>query len=606
MTRNEIIQRFLHAGPLLVPRGAASWKACAQALMDTANAGHLPDLRGTLVKLSEIAGKGGDRSAMLDTMQELYRPEYPIRYIPSDSEAEIVLKLITQDRLAALIVSGVLLILWDKLGSIELDKIRSELGQHLWLGLPYACALAAYKSGALLEAAALLQATQEALAALSELSLPRWYGTRLQDLGGAVDRAIQGAIANMAEQLYEACKTTTGLRGGVAALLWTLGYVPESYAFFATRLPLPSEIRLYRTVVAQSLQYMSFDPLVQLLWIELTSQFGFDYSSSAIFYGAVAVRFRIHNLPSDLLLAHELYAKAAIGVFGVGCDWSLYQRYIAVLAKLELPEEIEQNHAAVIFRLDLLEMLLKDSDLSTRFGGRYFPNQEHLYSLLTGRDSQEWVWFWESKLQKAGAIHSRNLLTSRGVQLNRGFNIPVFYLGKRADSDATRNFYCLEVYRAMKLEYWLRTVSPRVPGEHAETDQTWFDREDELIAQLRSARFVCLLSALPRDYLQCSRPSSDPMSRFFRQLGSESLENGGTHEFLKAAGLSPASEEERFMTVVGELEALYDEMRETLPIYSARRKYPVASVESFSEALAMHKHNPSSTAFESGRQREDS
>jgi hypothetical protein len=365
-------------------------------------------------------------------------------------------------------------------------------------------------------------------------------------LDDRVDRRLGSCIAELAWALRA---SLTDFRPEVAAILWTLGDArhAELVAGDAEYVP---PLQLVRDLVEVSMSRIPTDPFLQYLWLELKDRPPLDLRGHKVLFAALNNVYHstgVHEVEAmGLVSPSRAFARAAIAHFAGHVPAETREAFHE--AGLLFGELVGTREPLALLRLWALRALADDG-----------PAAAEEWSRLAG--------FATEILERS---------VRRGVfrPLHNCLDIPFHYLG--ADElDA------VERYRCAGLAYWLAIAEPPRPAERAAASLV--AEEDELLRELRGARFIRVLPHLPAHYRRYGFEIRDELDRPVPEGATELDEQGGLLRF------DPFDQEHaaRLLDETWDrLGSVWERMRDVAPEYAAERLEPFASAEELRRALA--------------------
>lgn len=465
---------------------------------------------------------------------------------------------------AAFILSWVSMLGWSRcLGDVLYDQSPVGLPLHGWDHIPYTCALAGMKIGALEAAGQLVQHAYDVWTAAKEgyhfdpefLKLLN----RHRRLAGDISEKQQWAIVNLASELWSSCRhEKPNFRAEVGALLWSLGLIPESQLFMGDRL-VSLRKRFFEQIVHQSLKWIPSDPLVQYVWLEMKDRPPFNLKKHKSLFMLLNTVYSggFHSIFEDLPgPAGKIYAQSVIGFFRGDLGEEQAADY------MHLCRLVEKMSRGVNWLVVLRMLGLRDL-IARRFNWTE-PDV----------DSQKEREFWYYLADEVrGGLDWANLYPGLPDSRSRA-ELPIFQLveqemGRLNDAakagDEEKVLETLEGLRAASLTYWL-TIAPPFPSKEEESAlQPMLEEQARLLEYVRGAYFLMIFPLLPWHYRRYSTEASVNESKFDPDVGRKEYQ-----ELRK------------------QLNTLYFEMSSIAPRYASRCCSTGASIQTLVRAINSH------------------
>lgn len=473
----------------------------------------------------------------------------PVTYAHATAVAQ---QLLATDPPAALLLSLLSLSGWTAALGDQLYAQPGGMPHPGWATIPYGLAEAGLRLGCLDGVTALIADSYDVLMAAKHQFDPRLREAldAYRTLAGRAERAVEIAIANLADDLRDACRPgPDSMRPQFGALLWTLGMVPESLLFRAgdDTGVLPTR-RFFQSVVRQSLDHLAHDSLIQYLWLELKDRPPMDLRSHRGLFMRINADF--HQQPLDDLLPvapSRSYARTLIGVFRGALDPAEADDYL----------QVEQ----------LLQSSFPDIDqlLFVRTTAHAYAVAQHSGRLLDHPATD----FWRNLAGLAADIRYRADRHPDWPELGQRLNAPLFQYAQEtlAAGDPDAALAAIEHYRVAALDYWLRIAPPLVGADVPAADTDLGRQESELLGYLRGAYFLTLFPTLPRHYHRYGRTLDDALDG--------------------PAQLDPDVGRSQLQDLSTELTDLYQRSAPTAPLYVAKRLAPTADLDRMAASLGL-------------------
>jgi hypothetical protein len=423
-----------------------------------------------------------------------------------------------------------------------------------WLRLPYVLARASTNLGGNIAAIDLIDLATEVLSAAKHVSHPALRAA-LEDyrrLAGRAARRAADAAADLAEDLRAATRpsATGDMRAEIGALLWTLGYVPESTLLSPAQREAPTlSRRFYRRIVEQSLATIPHDPLVQYVWLAMKDRAPLDLRAHGEIFGRINMRYAETLL--DQALAEppsQIYARTAIAWFRGDIDRA---GAIACLQSCELVSAQFPN-------CDWL-LLLRTQALARMVARRFDL-------LAPGSDEAD---FRARMAALAADLRRSSALHPEWPPLGNRASVASFLAVDAARAGAPEAVLdALEPMREAALVYWLATVPPPPAAGERAAIAAELAEEEKLLGWLRGAFFMILSPILPMHY---------------RRYGVDLAARNGS-----AAPIDPDAGRAQFREIREELATLHGKMAAAAPDYAARRREPRPDLAELTRLLGAH------------------
>lgn len=382
------------------------------------------------------------------------------------------------------------------------------------------------------------------------------------------------AVAGLADDLKEACRTPGRARRLVAALLWTMGLVPESRAVSAIA-DAPSRPLLVG-LIRSSFRVLPTDPLVQHLWLEMKEAPEINLRAHDALYAVLNHRWAQWHLD-------EMYE--AFGFFAEPSR--LYGRALESLLAGDLGDDLAAPFlqaydfiaesamagapwAFILARMHVLRFLIGE-----RLG--------YLADDITAREKVDW--FADQTARAARARRAASMFPDvpdaagrAGIAMHElierllanDSNVPQTELDR-----STTAFAALESFRTGALAYWLDVIPPFRPAIRSEALEQCLIEERDLLERMRGAYFLALRPTLPLHFLW----SDMDMSVMF-ELDDPAARAG----FYSA---DRAREEKTNLDA--QLIALADRLSHEVPAYAEARRHPAADIARVTSMLTSHR-----------------
>jgi len=401
---------------------------------------------------------------------------------------------------AAFVLSWLALTAWA-LGAAERGEVLDDtdgIFDLRWCVLPHACASAAMRLGGLHGAMHLTARAHETM------RVARYRGFGRRDVR-AVEEALarydalarrlaaksEIAVRDLADELRDACEE---FRAEVAALLWTIGRVPESRAVMRRGAAVVTR-PLAQRLVRESMRTIPHDPLLQYVWLEMKDRPGLELREHDALFAVINHRWSqwwLDESPPPLGESpSRCYAQTLIKALGGRLDEESGHTYLALYDTLEgmgggtgvpagwgVPFRLRALRMLVGARLDLF------ADDSREAMIEYLEGQ---VEVLAGNRVQSWQ---HPELPRIGSR-----LAAPAFEL-----VERRLAGDPGAEDLSAALELLERPRLGGLRYWLRIAPPLPPRDAPDNVGALLESEEALIEDLRGASFLTMKPTLPPQF----------------------------------------------------------------------------------------------------------
>jgi len=458
---------------------------------------------------------------------------------------------------------------------------RPELGTPsylCWRQIPYVCAKASLRVGALEGAARAIELGYEMLmmaaAKFFWADEPRVDINRYRRLSYQYNDRHDMAIRNLADDLQNSCLPgETTFRAEIGSLFWSLGLIPEANLLKSTANPeyVPSRRQCVR-IVRRSLDRIPHDPLVQAVWLEMKDKEPIRLRDHELLFGKINLVYdeyddffdsvSIYVEPREI---YQKYARTLIAWFRGTLSQEQLKGYLSLCQLLEkMPHIIDLE--AILYRLANLGYLL--------------GLQAGVLS-LQGTESELWLYRTQAS---TGFLQRRSIYYPERPDLHSILDLPIFQLvetqfsvhGPLNDAEHTNlktTVQAIECYRAAALGHWL-TVAPPLPNHlHFSQLAPLIERERHLIDALRGAYFMMCYPMLPM---------------YFDYYDLEDGDYWRVHENPETYALRPDNGRRQYREINEELVELWREIEAIDPEYAQKRIVPAIAWSDLLRAIGDH------------------
>lgn len=376
------------------------------------------------------------------------------------------------------------------------------------------------------------------------------------------ERIRDSAVAELAWALRaNAGAERESFRAELAALFWTAGDVPHANLLGASGAGdyVPT-YAIVRNLVDYCLRVIPREPLIQYIWLDMKDRGPFDLRRHHVLFGRINSVFPGHPLHQLETMSSvplgRTYAKVAIGAM---CDRVLDSdrdelfRSMALIGPL-----VEMQAPAVFLRIASLTNIISHG-----------PSQE-----LTER--------WRSLARMAASI--LRWADRKGIYepFQHVLDMPFYALAVDSPQAAEEALDAIEAYRQANLDYWLLISPPAV--RDAKLDALLREEQD-LLRELRGARFIRLLPHLPAHYRRYGFNLDEALPDLPKGAGASPDEKRPVQfePFDQNVAIDLLDETHKA------LEELHQRMRAIAPGYAESRIKPPSTSDDFVSALSAHR-----------------
>ena len=473
-------------------------------------------------------------------------------------------KLAETNPKAATIIAATAFAAWE--GALgEMLFYQPWEGYHPgWHIFPLILARNAVKGGALWAPRRLLKTASEFIGAAKMAPFDEGIRSILaqyREVSAMIEKSYAEHVANLAWDLREASSATKlpNFRLEIAALLWTLGYVPQAHLMKADDgiSAFRPSLHLMKFLVDQCMQTMSENSLMQYIWLEMKDRPTFNLRAHRELFALINVRFhtKLIHMVDELMPEppSRSYAKVLVNYF----------------------RGIEEKDQSALQNISLHSELLVNIDpLAT-------VQMRSLLNLVAVSDKQrEKNWEYLSNLA-THVLEAHNRIGEL-QNLGRCLDIPFYYLGVNSPEYFEEKEHIMEVYRCAGIWYWLMVTPPTRPIGDPEVTAI-LEEENILLRELRGARFIRLLPHLPRHYGRHG-------FRIDEAMDTKPPDGAEQKEGLLKFNPFDQNLAIRELKEAGErLFTLFDRMQAVIPEYAVVRSNPLISVDKFTALLNEHR-----------------
>ena len=387
-----------------------------------------------------------------------------------------------------------------------------------------------------------------------------------------VEATYGDAVRTLAGDLSKSCvPNDANFRPEVAAMLWSLGHVPEANLLGAAGSSeyVPS-VKTCERLVDQSMRRIPSDPFLQYLWLEIKDRPPFNIRDHDSLFGRVNHRYGHH-------LLHQLDAS-------FGAD-ALMRRYARALI--------------AYFRGDTDAYTAADTPGTfLNFGDMLRPADPASYARLFALanlghpNPSDRADNWKTLAAYSASILEEAQRAGAYVAFDNILDIPFHYLPGNTPTDVEAALAAVERYRTGGLWYWL-TVAPPALGIDNTLPPALQTEEERILSELRGARFIRLIPNLPSHYQRYGYSMNERFAT--RSPGAAAggaaaggAEGGGAGTPADAVYENPLDQTVAQRQLLGlgkELRAFHQQIAQDYPAYSAARLDPCATIDAFAAAL---------------------
>jgi hypothetical protein len=568
----EVCFRLLNSSAIAKMRGRPEYKDWRNNLLELRNNPQLTPLT------KAIDSMAADNLVTVDSFKQFLGTEaigIPADVYVQGSEVAAATASLPH---AAFLLAWICLIGWSTRLGKDLYTQVNGIPQQGWLKVPYICSSAAFRIGAFEEAKLLADEGYEVLMSCKfwyEEDF-RWQIEAYRQLSARSWRKYELALANLVDDLRDSCRPgNQNFRAEMGALLWSLGYVPESMLLRVGAPPnwIPSR-QFLLSIVRQSMLIISSDPLVQYVWLELKDRPGFNLRSHRLLFQRINTYWS--QSPLDELSPDppsRSYARALIGWFGGKLTDKLGQDFLQgyELHRAQFPSV---NLIDFIRLTSLARIVVNELGWTTPD----FTNQEEMES-----------WFKIADLGRR--VMEVSNLHPEWPRIYCRVNIGIFHIhesvlsGNNAapsasDAGVDRAFRALEEIRAAAISFWLFMVPPFAPPQEEQvlltnTEQeqglpTIAEQEQEMLSYLRGAHFQILTPILPKHFSFPMEQIQDDMAKGWNLFDPEV----GRKQFKK---------------LIKDLDSLYNSCLTIAPQYAKKRLQSSVDLRGAMHLISSHR-----------------
>ena len=433
-----------------------------------------------------------------------------------------------------------------------------------WHVFPLILARNAYRANSLWAPRKLLKIASEFVGACKEAPFNeeiRSVLAQYREISSKYEKRYNTLVSALAWDLRESARDreSPNFRAEVAALLWTLGFVPQA-CLMKTDDGVPGyfpSLDLMTFLIDQCLQTVSDDSLMQYIWLDMKDRPPFDLRAHRELFALINVRFHTKQIHLFDEMAPESpsrsFARVVIDYFR---GYEKAER--SALQNLYQHSEIFiETDPMVTFQIrSLMNLFLEPGE---------------------NRDNN-----WKFLADFAARILESHNRSGDFFNLGRRLDIPFYYLNQSRTQKTEETIELMEAYRCAGLWFWFMVTPPPPPASDPEA-KLLLDEEKTLLSELRGARFIRLLPRLPAHYRRYGFNLDEAMHL---EAPEGAVEREGMLKF------DPFDQNLAGLELKKNIERLYDlfhRMRKVNPEYAAVRRYPLTSLDKFAVLLREHR-----------------
>jgi hypothetical protein len=561
----ELGTALFSTAPITAPmRGDIGYRNWGKDLADAAAAKSLAPLRDVLVAIIDDALRTlapqnaflATRAAQLDV--KVY-----------EAASAEVLRLVEAGKTPAAFVLGLLVLLgWAARLGDELYRQGSGFPREGWDCIPYACAFAGMKAGALEAAGATVQHAYDVWVAARDQWSEQVHAIlrRYRELASEIADRLEPAVANLASALRRSCEPSgPHLRAEVGALVWSLGMVPESQVFCEAGHTLPCE-RFFQDVVRQSLAALPTDPLVQYVWLAMKDRPPLNLRDHRSLFTKINLVYSVAPVVDGLVSqASAVFARALIGWFRGDLRPEQAEGYLAACEAIE-PITSMTGWLVVLRLFAFREVVRERFTPSASGGGAAAGGTEAWYALadiVRQASGQAGQFRIQAPVDRRNELPFARLIEEELSQANAA--------GGPARVD--RVLAEVERTRSALLSHWLTLTPPLPTPDEGQAMQALLAEQERLVDRIHGAYFLILFAMMPWHFRRYQMSMDDILAE------------------------SPAEIQERFDPAVGlqtygelraQLDALIAKMSEAAPGFANSYRHPEATVATLIRMIGSH------------------
>ena len=409
---------------------------------------------------------------------------------------------------ASFVLAWVALCIWILCAAARGEQLYGE--KEPWPGwphpgwgyIPVACVATSVKLQGLYGSALLAKEAYEVLQASRRrhseaVNVLEPAISRYRHLGQTIATRYDMAISNLVDELRDACRGPSGrTRYLLAALLWSLGLVPESNALRS--LAEAPNRGLLRRLVQSSLQCLPSDPLIQYIWLELKDDRGANLRAHEALLTVINHRWNQWWMDDEFAAfglgaePSRLYARTLVSLLAGDLDQSRATEYLQAYDLIDTAHLRSPEKGFIPQRLQLLRHLIGE-----RFD-YYAPEVTHDKRVESLKKQME-----GAGRRREQAVHHPDWPDALGRTTVAGFEVIERCLSDETPLTWSETDRCvlvlemLERVRTGALAYWLWANPPLTLVAESSDLQKLLQEERELLDGLRGAYFVVLRPSLP-------------------------------------------------------------------------------------------------------------
>jgi hypothetical protein len=381
------------------------------------------------------------------------------------------------------------------------------------------------------------------------------------------------AINNLASELRESCyHEKPNFRAEVAAILWTIGFIPETQLLISdctdqlTKLPKT----FFQHIVFHSLKWISSDPLIQNVWLQMKDK----------------PVFNLRDHKSIFAIINSVYPQPPLSVFddlpGPGPAGKVYAQTLIGFFMGNLKEDEAAGYMELCQYIEIMKI---DGNINWLIALRMLglrdlvAHQFHWTEPNVNFRKELGIWYYLSDMARWG-LDQANIHPGLPDCRSRS-ELPIFQVIEEElvrACDAHNNdgidkvLQTIEHLHMADLAYWLIIAPPLPSKEEAEILQPLLKEQARLLEYVRGAYFLMMFPMLPLHY------------RRYSKLMDDIAED----ETDQQKELDPATGRKEYQELRDQLDMLFDKMKTIAPRYAERCRSPEASIQVLAQAINSH------------------